>query len=57
MRMKITKRRKFLEDTKKYFREKQNTFLQFGILTYHKNRRIELHYRNNSYTERRINNI
>ena len=57
MRVETKKRKKFLENTEKYFGGKQNTLLQFGVLTHYWNRRIRLHYRDGLVTRRRINNV
>ena len=57
MKVRIKKRRKLLENTKKHFRRKQDTFLQLRIFIYYRNRRIRLHYENNSNTKRRIYNV
>ena len=37
MKMKTKERKELLTNTKKYFKRKQNTFLQFETLTYYRN--------------------
>ena len=57
MKVEIERKRKFSEDTKEHFREKQDTLLWFRTFIHYRDRYIELHYRSNSNTKRRINNI
>ena len=57
MEMRTKERRKFSTTNKKHFGEKQDTFLRFGTLSHHRNRRIRLHYRNDTFTRERTHNI
>ena len=55
--MKIKEKRKFLINNQKHFKRKQNSFLQFETFSYYRNRRIELHYKNDTLIKREINNV
>ena len=57
MKMKIKERRKLLISNRKYIGREQSTLLQFGILSYHENRRIKSYYENSTPTRKRVNNI
>ena len=57
MKMKIEERKKLLINNKKHLEEKQDTFLRFRTLSYHRNRHIGLHYKNSTLTRERTYNI
>ena len=57
MKMKTKRRKKLLINNKKHIGGKQNTFLQFKILTYHRNRYIRSYHKNYTFIKRRINNL
>ena len=57
MKVRIKKRKKFLRNTKKHFREKQDIFLQLKTLIHYRNRYVKLYYENNFDTRRKTDNI
>ena len=57
MKMKKKRRKKLLTNTKEYLEREQDTLLQSGTLTHYRNGYIRLYYRNDTFTEREIDNI
>ena len=57
MKIKTKERKKLLINNKKHLKRKQNSFLQLETLSHYRNRRIRLHYKNDTLIKRRINNV
>ena len=57
MKVRTKKEKELLTDNQKHFKEKQDPRLQFRTFSYHRNERIGLHYRSDTLTRERTNNI